>query len=65
MILALITSALFALSANGFLMVGSKAGWWAVVAFLAGIVLLITAMTFLYAQGITKKTQDESKGESK
>lgn len=54
MILALITAALFALMVNSFLMVGVKVGWWAVVAFLAGIILLLLAVGLLYAQGITR-----------
>jgi Flp pilus assembly protein TadB len=53
-ILALVTAGLFALAVNSFLMVGTKVGWWAVVAFLAGIVLLLLAVFLLYAQGITK-----------
>lgn len=58
MLLALITAALFALTVNSFLMVCTKVGWWAVLAFTAGIVLLFFAITFLYAMGlvITRKS---------
>ena len=61
LILALITVAIFALTANSFLMVGSKAGWWAVVAFLGGIVLLFFAAAFLYALGLVIGRKGESK----
>jgi hypothetical protein len=53
MAIAMVTAALFALSVNSFLMVSTKVGWWAVVAFLAGIVLLLLAVFLLYVQGIT------------
>ena len=58
MLLALVTVALFALTANSFLMVSTKVGWWAVLAFTAGIVLLFFAISFLYAMGlvITRKS---------
>ena len=61
LILALITVAIFALTANSFLMVGSKAGWWAVVAFLGGIVLLFFAAAFLYALGLVIGRKGETK----
>ena len=54
MTLALITAAMFALAVNSFLMVGFKSGWWAVVAFMCGIVLSLIAVFLLYAQGIAR-----------
>lgn len=61
LVLALITVAIFALTANSFLMVSAKTGWWAVVAFLGGIVLLFFAASFLYALGLVIGRKGETK----
>ena len=61
LILALITAALYALSVNSILLVSTKVGWWAVVAFLAGIILLIFATTLLYALGLVIGRKGETK----
>ena len=53
MVIAMVTAALFALAVNSFLMISTKVGWLAVVAFLGGIILLLIAVFLLYVQGIT------------
>ena len=59
---ALLTIALFAISALGFITVASVQGYMAVVLFFASILGLVFAFVLLYAQGIV---HIESRGESK
>ena len=59
---ALLTIALFAISALGFITVASVQGYMAVVLFFASILGLVFAFVLLYAQGVV---HIESRGESK
>ena len=60
---ALLTAALFALSAGGFVVTAIAPGYLAVVLFLTSVVGTAVATTLLYAQGITRRPRTESKGE--
>lgn len=60
--IALLTAFLFAMSVLAFIVTATATGYWAVILFISGIVLMIWAFVFLYAQGITG---DESQGENK
>jgi hypothetical protein len=51
-VIALFTAALFGLSIFGFVMVAVVSGYWAVLFFIASIMLMISAFTLLYAQGV-------------
>lgn len=59
---ALLTIALFAISAIGFITVASVQGYMAVVLFFASILGIVFAFVLLYAQGVV---HIESRGESK
>ena len=50
--IALFTAFLFGLSITSFILTATATGYWAVILFLAAIVLLVWAVVFLYAQGI-------------
>ncbi len=60
--IALLTTFLFALSIFSFIAAATATGYWAVVLFFSAIVLMIWALAFLYAQGIT---DEESRGDYK
>lgn len=62
MVVALLTTATFAISVYCFIVAAIVIGYWAVGLFLAGIVLMVCAFTLLYAQGIT---HTEGKGDDK
>ena len=64
-LLALLTLLTFGVSVFGFIATATASGYAAVGLFFASILLMIFSFILLYAQGITKKTQEESKGESK
>lgn len=53
-LVALFTTILFILSIVSFIAVATAKGYVAVILFISGIVLLVWAFIFLYAQGITK-----------
>lgn len=55
MVVALFTAFLFGLSIFAFIATATATGYWAVVLFLAAIVLMVWAFIFLYAQGISPK----------
>ena len=63
MVFALVTAALFALSVWGFFITASAPGYLAVLMFLASVLWMAMAVTFLYAQGITRKMTAERKDE--
>ena len=52
---ALCTAFLFGLSVFAFIATATATGYWAVILFLAAIVLMVFAFIFLYAQGISPK----------
>ena len=52
MAVALFTAFLFGLSVFAFIATATATGYWAVLLFIAAIVLLVWAFIFLYAQGI-------------
>lgn len=60
--IALLTAFLFAMSVLAFIVTATATGYWAVILFISGIVLMLWAFVFLYAQGITA---NESQGENK
>ena len=64
-LLALLTAAMFAIAVIGFITVAIATGYLAVVLFFASILALAASFILLYAQGITPKMTQESKGESK
>jgi hypothetical protein len=61
-VLALLTTFLFALSVFDFIAVATATGYWAVALFITAISMLTTAFILLYVQGITYM---ESKGDDK
>ena len=65
MVLALFTAGLFAVAVFGFIMVASVTGYLAVAVFTTSIGILAVAFIFLYALGITFKTNTESQGDDK
>ena len=62
MVLALFTTALFALSIFCFIVTATATGYLAVFLFFSAIVLMVWAVIFLYAQGVADVG---SKGDSK
>lgn len=64
-LLALLTVATFALAVMGLIAVAFVKGYLAVLLFFVSIVALVCTYTLVYAQGITYKIPQESKGESK
>ncbi len=62
-LLALMTLMTFGIAVFGFIRTASSSGYAAVVLFFASVLVMIVSFIFLYAQGITNKTQGESKGE--
>jgi hypothetical protein len=62
-LLALMTLMTFGIAVFGFIRTASSSGYAAVVLFFASVLVMIVSFIFLYAQGITNKTQEESKGE--
>lgn len=64
-LLALFTAVTFALAVISLIKVASAPGYLAVLLFFLAIIELLVAFVLLYAQGITYKIPQESKGESK
>jgi uncharacterized membrane protein YphA (DoxX/SURF4 family) len=62
-LLALMTLMTFGVAVFGFIRTASSYGYAAVVLFFASVLVMIVSFIFLYAQGITNKTSEESKGE--
>lgn len=61
-VIAIITEIIFGLSVFSFIAAATASGYWAVILFLAAIVLLVWSFIFLYAQGVA---DGESQGDSK
>ena len=59
---ALLTILLIALAVFGFIATATATGYWAVILFLASIVISIWAFVFVYAQGVVPT---DNRGESK
>ena len=63
-LIALLTLLTFGVSVFGFIVTATASGYAAVGMFFASILLMNFSFILLYAQGITKKAPEESKGES-
>jgi len=63
-VVALIMAAMFVMAVLGFIVTANAHGYLAVILFLASVLMLITALTLLYAQGINRRVHTESKGEN-
>ena len=63
--LALLTTAMFAISVLGFFAVATAPGYLAVLMFIGSVFAMMAAITLLYAQGLTTKVRKESVGETK
>lgn len=61
MLVALFTAILFGLSIFAFIATATATGYWAVILFIAAIVLMLWAFIFMYAQGISAGGKYESK----
>ena len=61
LVVALFTASLFGLAVFAFIATATATGYWAVVLFIAAIVLLLWAFIFLYAQGVSVGGKYESK----
>ena len=60
-LVALFTAFLFGLSVSAFILTATAHGYWAVILFIAAIVLMVWAFIFLYAQGVSAGGKYESK----
>lgn len=63
-LLALLTAGMFAAAVLGFIATAKAPGYLAVVLFFASILVLVASFILLYAQGLTPKLVQESKGDT-